>query len=127
MWVLAADGSGEPVPLGHKISEGVAISRTQPKIAWSNTHGQYPDVLAEGESVIYTADIVKERGRPALAQKNDRRERNRRSGPGDPCPRAAWQRTGSSRWAAPRRHTPSRRRPRWRGRPTRWPAAARST
>jgi Tol biopolymer transport system component len=71
MWVLAAGGSGAPVPLGHKISEGVAISRTQPKIAWSNTHGQYPDLLSEGESVIYTADVVKEGGRPTLVHKKE--------------------------------------------------------
>ncbi len=71
MWILPADGSGEAIPLGHKISEGVAISRTRPKIAWSNTHGQYPDLLAEGESVIYTADIVEEGGRPRLANKRE--------------------------------------------------------
>ncbi|HEX6212621.1 MAG TPA: hypothetical protein VF136_17715, partial [Methylomirabilota bacterium] len=35
MWVLPADGRGEPVPLEHKISEGVAISRRAPRIAWS--------------------------------------------------------------------------------------------
>jgi Tol biopolymer transport system component len=40
-------------------------------IAWSNTHGQYPDLLAEGQSVIYTADIVEEGGRPRLANKQE--------------------------------------------------------
>jgi hypothetical protein len=58
MWVLKADAKEPPVPLNHKISEGVAISRKQMKIAWSNTRGQYPGQLAEGESVIYMADIV---------------------------------------------------------------------
>jgi Tol biopolymer transport system component len=71
MWVLPADGSGEAIPLDHKISEGVAISRTQPRIAWSNTHGQYPDLLGEGESVIYTADIITEGGRPRLVNKKE--------------------------------------------------------
>jgi Tol biopolymer transport system component len=70
MWVLPAAG-GRPVPLEHKISEGVAISRKTPRIAWSNTHGQYPDLLEEGESVIYTADIVQEAGRPVLANKKE--------------------------------------------------------
>jgi Tol biopolymer transport system component len=70
MWLLDA-GGGQPVPLDHRISEGVAISRRTSKIAWSNTHGQYPDVLAEGESVIYTADIVQEDGRPRLANKTE--------------------------------------------------------
>jgi Tol biopolymer transport system component len=71
MWVLEASGKGQPIPLEHKISEGVAISRHTSKIAWSITHGQYPDLLAEGESVIYTADIVKEGDRPALANKKE--------------------------------------------------------
>ncbi len=71
MWVLDAGGHGQPTPLEHKISEGVAISRRTPKIAWSNTHGQYPDLLAEGESVIYTADIVKEGDRSTLANKKE--------------------------------------------------------
>src|SRR3954467_9260640 len=60
MWILKADARpGDPaIPLDRKISEGVAISRHSMKIAWSNTHGQYPDLLQDGESVIYTGDIV---------------------------------------------------------------------
>jgi len=71
MWVMKADAKAPPVALEHKISEGVAISRQAMKIAWSNTHGQYPDVLAEGESVIYVADLVVEGGRLALAHKKE--------------------------------------------------------
>ena len=71
MWVLPADGRGPASPLEHKISEGVAISRRTPKIAWSNTHGQYPDLLKDGESVIYTADVVYNGGRPALGNKKE--------------------------------------------------------
>lgn len=71
MWVLKADAKEPPVPLNHKISEGVAISRKQMKIAWSNTRGQYPDQLAEGESVIYTADIVYKNGAPSLENKQE--------------------------------------------------------
>ncbi len=71
MWVLGADGNSRPVPLEHKISEGVAISRKTSKIAWSNTRGQYPDLLGQGESVIYLADIVEEAGRPTLANKKE--------------------------------------------------------
>ena len=71
MWILKADGRGQPVPLDHKISEGVAISRLTSKIAWSNTRGQYPNELGDGESVIYTADIVDEGGRPRLANKKE--------------------------------------------------------
>lgn len=71
MWVMKADGRDRPVALDHKISEGVAISRKTARIAWSNTHGQYPDLLAEGESVIYTGDIVYEGGQPKLANKKE--------------------------------------------------------
>src|SRR5262245_1889332 len=71
MWVLKSAAKEPPVPLKHKISEGVAISRKQMKIAWSNTRGQYPDQLAEGESVIYTADIVYKDGIPELANKKE--------------------------------------------------------
>ena len=71
MWVMKADAKTPPAPLGHKISEGVAISRRSPKIAWSNTRGQYPDLLAEGESVIYTADIVYDGGAPTLVNKKE--------------------------------------------------------
>lgn len=71
MWVMKADGRDRPVALDHKISEGVAISRKSARIAWSNTHGQYPDLLAEGESVIYTGDIVYEGGQPKLGNKKE--------------------------------------------------------
>jgi hypothetical protein len=71
MWVFTADGTGRPAPLEHKISEGVAISRKTMKIAWSNTHAQDPDTIGEGESIIYTADIVDEGGRRQLAHKTE--------------------------------------------------------
>lgn len=68
LWLLRASG-GAPIPLGQKISEGVAISRHRNRLAWSNTRGQYPDLLAEGESVLYVADLVDEGGQPRLANK----------------------------------------------------------
>lgn len=71
MWVLKADAKEPPLPLNHKISEGVAISRRQMRIAWSNTRGQYPDQLAQGESVIYTADIVSKEGVPTLEHRRE--------------------------------------------------------
>jgi Tol biopolymer transport system component len=71
MWVMNSAARTPPAPLGHKISEGVAVSRRQAKIAWSNTRGQYPDLLAPGESVIYTADVVYQNGVPALANKKE--------------------------------------------------------
>lgn len=71
MWVMKADRKNPPVPLGHKIFEGVAISRKQLKIAWANTHGQYPDQLTREDSVVYTAEIVYKDGVPTLANKKE--------------------------------------------------------
>jgi hypothetical protein len=73
MWIRKKDAKpgDRAVPLDHKISEGVAISRKSMKIAWSNTSGQYPDLLKQGESVIYTADIVDDAGQPRLANKKE--------------------------------------------------------
>ena len=65
---MKAGARTPPVALGHKISEGVAISRKRMRIAWANTRGQYPDSLAEGESVLYMADVVYDSaGAPKLA------------------------------------------------------------
>jgi hypothetical protein len=73
MWILKADfkPGDRAVPLDHKISEGVAISRTAMTIAWSNTRGQYPDRFQEGESAIYTADVVYENGRAKLTNEKE--------------------------------------------------------
>jgi len=71
MWVMKADASAPPAPLNHKISEGVAISRKRMRIAWANTHGQYPDLLPEGESVLYTADVLYKDGVPEMANKKE--------------------------------------------------------
>jgi Tol biopolymer transport system component len=71
MWVMKADLKSPPVALAHHISEGVAISRKTMKIAWANTRSQLPEVLAPGESVIYTADIDYKDGVPVLANKRE--------------------------------------------------------
>jgi len=57
-WIMKSDARSAPIAIGQKVSEGVAISRKRMRIAWANTHGQYPDSLAEGESVIHMADVV---------------------------------------------------------------------
>ena len=74
MWILKADGKpgDHAVPLDHKISEGVAISRTAMKIAWSNTRGQYPDEFqpkANRSSTRRTSSY--EDGQPRLANKKE--------------------------------------------------------
>jgi Tol biopolymer transport system component len=71
MWVMKADGSSPPTPLGSKIHEGVAISLKRMRIAWSNSHQQYPDRFQPGESALYVADIVYEAGVPRLANKKE--------------------------------------------------------
>jgi hypothetical protein len=72
MWIMKAGPRTAPVALGHKISEGVAVSRKRMRIAWANTRGQYPDSLAEGESVIYMADVEYDAaGVPRLANRRE--------------------------------------------------------
>ena len=60
-----------PEALNQKISEGVAISRTRLRIAWANTHSQYPDSIPEGESVLYVADVVYAAGKPRLSNRRE--------------------------------------------------------
>ena len=73
MWILkgSAKPGDRPLALDHKISEGVAISKRSMKIAWSNTRGQYPDLLAQDESVIFTADIVYDGAQPRLVNRKE--------------------------------------------------------
>ena len=71
LWVMNAAARTAPVPLNHRISEGVAVSRTRPRIAWTNTHGQYPDSIADGESVLWVADVVYDDSVPRLANKRE--------------------------------------------------------
>ena len=73
MWILKADfkPGDKAIPLDHKISEGVAISRTAMKIAWSNTRGQYPDRFQPNESAMYTADVKYENGAPKLVNEKE--------------------------------------------------------
>ena len=71
MWILKP-GSLEPVALGQKIFEGVAISYQNSHIAWANTAGQYPDQIAENETIIYEADIrYNATGYPSLENKRE--------------------------------------------------------
>jgi len=71
MWVMKANAKTPPVRLNHKISEGVAISRTRMKIAWANGHGQYPEQFKERESALYTANIEYKDGVPTLVNKKE--------------------------------------------------------
>ena len=71
LWVMKGDASAPPVPLDQKIHEGVAISRTRMRIAWSNSHSQYPETLADSESVLYVADVTYDNGVPRSSNKRE--------------------------------------------------------
>src|SRR5262245_57822011 len=71
LWVMKRGATEAPVPLDQKIHEGVAISRSRMRIAWSNTSRHSPGVLQDGESALYVADVVYENGVPKLANKRE--------------------------------------------------------
>ena len=77
LWLLPKDSKERPIPLNEKLSEGVAISRTQPKIAWLINGQTNPGELQPGTAIIYTGDIVSQDGKPAIV---NRREAVRLSG-----------------------------------------------
>lgn len=61
LWILKP-GSRQPVRLHQKISEGVAISRKAPRIAWSVDWRTNPAQYAKGVSVILVAEIAEQDG-----------------------------------------------------------------
>jgi hypothetical protein len=72
LWLMKAGARAAPLALGQKVSEGIAVSRKRPRIAWANTHGQYPDSIPEGESVLNVADVVYDSaGAPHLANAHE--------------------------------------------------------
>lgn len=65
-------GSLEPVRLGHKVFEGVAISYENNHISWANDHSQYPEWIAENETIVWEADIVyNSTGHPSLENRRE--------------------------------------------------------
>ena len=71
LWLLPKDSKERPIPLNEKLSEGVAISRTQPKIAWLINGQTNPGELSPGTAIIYTGDIVSQGGKPAIVNKRE--------------------------------------------------------
>ena len=72
LWLMKAGARTAPVALEQKVSEGIAVSRKRMRIAWANTHGQYPDSIPEGESVLNVADVVYDSaGVPRLANAHE--------------------------------------------------------
>ena len=56
LWYLSKERGSKPVKLGHKMSEGMAISKKSMKIAFSQIQVQNPD-LAPGASRLVVAEI----------------------------------------------------------------------
>src|SRR5437867_5229731 len=68
LWFLSRERGSKPVKFHEKMSEGVAVSKTGLKVAYSQTHEQAPDV-APGASRLVVADVKLEGGGAALVNK----------------------------------------------------------
>ncbi|HBY61355.1 MAG TPA: hypothetical protein DEH78_16155 [Solibacterales bacterium] len=80
--VLDRNLSKPPVQLGEMCSEGPAVSRKNLRIAWTHRWQQHPERLKEGESQIFTGDIVYQNGAPKLVNRKlavDSRNWNRKT------------------------------------------------
>lgn len=68
LFVLDKDLKNPPLPLGAKCSEGPAVSRKRPHIAWTQVSAQYPNDMPKDASRLLEADLVYENGTPKLAR-----------------------------------------------------------
>ncbi len=68
LWFLSKEPGSEPVRLYQRLSEGVAVSKNQPKIALSQTDDQAPE-LSDGESRLLVAEVDLTGDRPRLVNK----------------------------------------------------------
>ena len=68
LWFLSRERGSKPVKFHEKMSEGVAVSKTGLKVAYSQTHEQAPDV-APGASRLVVADVTLESGGATLVNK----------------------------------------------------------
>jgi hypothetical protein len=68
-WLYVLDRSGRKAatPLNTKCSEGPAVSRKHPRIAWTHVAAQYPDEMPAGTSRMQEAEIMWQDGKPTLA------------------------------------------------------------
>ena len=69
LWLLKSDLSSEPFRLGQRLSEGVAISRVVPRLAWVVSSRQYPDLIEENVTELWIGDVVYENGKPRIEGK----------------------------------------------------------
>jgi Tol biopolymer transport system component len=68
LWLLGRARGSKPVKFGEKMSEGMAISKTSLKVAYSQVHAQVPEVPA-GASRLVVADVDLSGPAPALVNK----------------------------------------------------------
>ena len=68
LWFLSQERGAKPVKFNEHMSEGMAISKTSMKVAYSQVHAQVPEV-PEGASRLVVADVVVQNGTPSLAGK----------------------------------------------------------
>jgi len=68
LWFLSKEHGAKPVKFNEHMSEGMAISKTSMKVAYSQIHDQTPEVPA-GASRLVVADVVIQNGAASLANK----------------------------------------------------------
>ena len=68
LWWLGRTPGAKPIKFNEKMSEGMAISKTSMKVAYSQVHAQVPEV-PDGASRLVVADVTLTNGAPALANK----------------------------------------------------------
>jgi hypothetical protein len=65
LWYLSRQAGSKPVKIGIRMSEGLAISKTALKVAYSQVHAQ-TDEVAEGASRLVVADVEISDGKARL-------------------------------------------------------------
>jgi len=68
LWFLSRERGAKPVKFNEHMSEGMAISKTSMKVAYSQIHDQSPEVPA-GASRLVVADVVIQNGTASLTGK----------------------------------------------------------
>src|SRR5262245_54566598 len=68
LWWLGRAPGAKPIKFNEKMSEGMAISKTSMKVAYSQVHAQVPEV-PDGASRLVVADVTFTNGAPALVNK----------------------------------------------------------
>jgi len=57
IWFLSSRPGTDPIRLGQKLTEGIAISRETNTIAWAVSSRQYPDEIGPGITQLWVAEL----------------------------------------------------------------------